>query len=45
MILETERLYLREMEQTDFEALCKIMQDKDTPLACIFYKIIPVWKL
>ena len=33
MIFETERLYLREMEQTDFEALCKIMQDKDTMYA------------
>lgn len=30
MILETERLYLREMEQADFEALCKILQDEDT---------------
>lgn len=30
MILETERLYLREMEQSDFEALCKILQDEDT---------------
>jgi RimJ/RimL family protein N-acetyltransferase len=28
MILETERLYLREMNQTDFKALCKILQDK-----------------
>lgn len=27
MILETERLYLREMEQTDFPSLCKILQD------------------
>ena len=33
MILETERLYLREMEQTDFEALCKILQDEDTMYA------------
>lgn len=33
MILETERLYLREMEQTDFDALCKILQDKDTMYA------------
>lgn len=27
MILETERLYLREMEQSDFDSLCKILQD------------------
>lgn len=27
MILQTDRLYLREMEQTDFDALCKILQD------------------
>ena len=27
MILETERLYLREMNQNDFDALCKILQD------------------
>ena len=33
MILETERLYLREMEQTDFEALCRILQDEDTMYA------------
>lgn len=33
MILETERLYLREMEQTDFEDLCKILQDEDTMYA------------
>lgn len=25
MILETERLYLREMNQADFESLCKII--------------------
>lgn len=30
MILETERLYLREMKQSDFKALCKILQDKET---------------
>lgn len=29
MILETERLYLREMNQGDFEALCKILQDDE----------------
>lgn len=28
MILETERMYLREMNQGDYEALCKIMQDE-----------------
>lgn len=33
MILETERLYLREMGQDDFEALCKILQDEDTMYA------------
>lgn len=27
MILETERLYLRRLEQADFAALCKILQD------------------
>lgn len=30
MILETERLYLREIKQSDFETLCKILQDEDT---------------
>jgi ribosomal-protein-alanine N-acetyltransferase len=33
MILETERLYLREMNQGDFNSLCKILQDKDTMYA------------
>ena len=33
MILETERLYLREMKQSDFEALCKILQDQDAMYA------------
>lgn len=33
MILETERLYLREMDQNDFEALSKILQDEDTMYA------------
>lgn len=28
MVLETERLYLREMTQADYEALCRIMQDE-----------------
>ncbi len=27
MVFETERLYLREMTQADYEALCRIMQD------------------
>ena len=33
MILETERLYLREMNQADFNSLCKILQDEDTMYA------------
>lgn len=33
MILETERLYLREMNQSDYTALCKILQDKDVMYA------------
>lgn len=33
MILETERLYLREMNQSDFKALCKILQDEETMAA------------
>ena len=33
MILETERLYLREMNQSDFDSLCKIMKDEDTMYA------------
>lgn len=33
MILETKRLYLREMDQADFNSLCKILQDKDTMYA------------
>lgn len=32
-ILETERLYLREMEQSDYDSLCKIMQDEETMYA------------
>lgn len=32
-ILETERLYLREMEQSDYDPLCKIMQDEKTMYA------------
>lgn len=33
MLLETERLYLREMNQADFDSLCKILQDEDTMYA------------
>ena len=33
IILETERLYLREMNQADFNSLCKILQDEDTMYA------------
>lgn len=33
MILETERLYLRGMNQSDFESLCRILQDEDTMYA------------
>lgn len=33
MILETERLYLREMDQDDFNSLCKILQDEKTMYA------------
>ena len=33
MILETERLYLREMNQSDFESLCKTLHDEDTMYA------------
>ena len=33
MILETERLYLREMEQSDFDSLCKILKDPKTMYA------------
>lgn len=33
MILETERLYLREMNQADFNSLCKILQDEKTMYA------------
>ncbi len=33
MILETERLYLREMNQGDFNSLCKILQDEATMYA------------
>ena len=33
MIPETERLYLREMNQSDVNSLCKILQDEDTMYA------------
>lgn len=33
VIFETERLLLREMNQNDFGALCKIMQDEETMYA------------
>ena len=33
MILETERLYLREMNQADFKSLCKILKDEETMAA------------
>lgn len=33
MILETERLILREMQQSDYSALCKIMQDPEVMYA------------
>lgn len=33
MILETERLYMREMNQDDFTSLCQILQDDSTMYA------------
>ena len=33
MIFETERLYLRKMNQADFSSLCKILQDEETMYA------------
>ena len=33
MILETNRLYLREMEQSDFNSLCKFLQDLEVMYA------------
>ena len=33
MKLETERLYMREMNQGDFDSLCKILQDEETMYA------------
>lgn len=32
-ILETQRLYLRKMEQSDFDSLCRILQDEETMYA------------
>lgn len=32
-IIETERLYLRELNQSDFQALCLILQDEETMYA------------
>lgn len=29
MILQTERLYLRTMQQSDFQSLCDILQDEE----------------
>ncbi|MGN1090658.1 MAG: GNAT family N-acetyltransferase, partial [Huintestinicola sp.] len=33
MILETERLYLRKMDESDYQSLCKILQDNETMYA------------
>lgn len=33
MILETKRLYLREMNQADYESLCRILKDEETMYA------------
>ncbi len=33
IVIETKRLYLREMNQDDFETLCKILQDEKTMYA------------
>lgn len=33
MIIETERLYLRELNQEDFDSLCRILQDETTMIA------------
>lgn len=33
MVLETQRLTLREMTQADFPALCKILQDDEVMYA------------
>ncbi|MEG0874355.1 MAG: GNAT family N-acetyltransferase [Clostridiales bacterium] len=33
MIIETKRLFLRHMQESDFDGLCKILQDKDVMYA------------
>lgn len=33
MVLETKRLYLRNIEQSDFDSLCKILKDEETMYA------------
>lgn len=33
MVLETERLYLRKMDQADFDAICRILQDDEVMYA------------
>ena len=33
MIFQTERLFVREMNQGDFDALCQILQDSETMYA------------
>ena len=33
MIVETERLYLRELEESDFQALCRTLQDEEAMYA------------
>lgn len=33
MVLETERLYLRKMDQADFDAVCRILQDEEVMYA------------
>ncbi len=33
IILETERLYLRELTEADYDSLCKILQDEETMYA------------
>lgn len=46
MILETERLHLREMKQSDFGALCRILQDEKTMYAyegAFSYKEVQEW--
>ncbi|HIU76072.1 MAG TPA: GNAT family N-acetyltransferase, partial [Candidatus Pelethocola excrementipullorum] len=33
MVLQTDRLYLREMTQEDYPSLCKILQDEEVMYA------------